>query len=99
MVQIGRTDLNVNPIGLGTNAVGGQKYYPNMTDEAGRELLVTASEVGVNFWDTAFTYGPRRYEQFIGEILSETKKRNDIVFATKGSPRCVDGKVMHNTRP
>src|SRR5690625_1946195 len=99
MVQIGRTDLNVNPIGLGTNAVGGQKYYPNMTDEAGRELLLSAIEVGVNFWDTAFTYGPKRSEQIIGEILTETKKRNDIVLATKGSHKFVDGKVIHDNSP
>jgi len=42
-----------------------------MTDEAGRELLLSAIEVGVNFWDTAFTYGPKRSEQIIGEILTE----------------------------
>jgi len=70
-----------------------------MTDEAGRELLLSAIEVGVNFWDTAFTYGPKRSEQIIGEILTETKKRNDIVLATKGSHKFVDGKVIHDNSP
>ncbi|RBN41000.1 oxidoreductase, partial [Priestia megaterium] len=29
-VQIGKSELYVNPIGLGTNAVGGHNLYPNL---------------------------------------------------------------------
>ncbi|MCZ1269521.1 oxidoreductase, partial [Paenibacillus tundrae] len=28
--RLGKTDLIVNPIGLGANAVGGHNIYPNM---------------------------------------------------------------------
>ncbi|GAA3330879.1 hypothetical protein GCM10020331_085170 [Ectobacillus funiculus] len=31
-----KTDLYVNPIGLGTNAVGGHNLYPNLDEEAGK---------------------------------------------------------------
>lgn len=84
-VTIRGTNLSVNPIGLGTNAVGGQKYYPNITDEDGRAFLHTALEVGVDFWDTAFTYGPKRSEEIIGEVLKETNQRENIVLASKAA--------------
>src|SRR5699024_5571556 len=84
-VTIRGTDLVVHPIGLGTNAVGGQKYYPQITDNDGRAFLKTALEHGVDFWDTAFTYGPKRSEEIIGEVLAETGKRNEIVLASKAA--------------
>ena len=35
--QIGKTDLYVNPIGLGTNAVGGHNLFPNLDEEKKQE--------------------------------------------------------------
>lgn len=98
-VRIRSTDLMVNPIGLGTNAVGGQKYYPHITDEAGRAFLKAAIDQGVDFWDTAFTYGPKRSEEIIGEVLAETKKRSDIILATKASHQFIGDEVVHNNNP
>ena len=60
--QIGKTDIYVNPIGLGTNAVGGHNLYPNLDEEAGKELVRAAINNGVNFLDTAFIYGPGRWK-------------------------------------
>lgn len=98
-VNIGGTDLKVNPIGLGTNAVGGQKYYPNMTDEAGRNFLKTALNHGVDFWDTAFTYGPKRSEEIIGEVLTEQKARNSVVLASKAAHTFIGDKTVFDNRP
>ena len=63
----------VSKVGLGTNAVGGQRYYPNITDEDGRKVLYAALEYGIDFWDTAFTYGPKRSEEIIGEPVLHPK--------------------------
>ncbi len=82
-VRIGKTDLYVNPIGLGTNAVGGHNLYPNLDEEVGKELVRTAINHGVNFLDTAFIYGPGRSEELVGEVIKETGKRNELVIATK----------------
>lgn len=38
--QIGKTNLFVNSIGLGTNAVGGHNIYPNLSEETGKTLSV-----------------------------------------------------------
>lgn len=98
-VNIRSTDLYVNPIGLGANAVGGQRFYPNIKDDEGRKLLHTAMEHGVDFWDTAFSYGPEKSERIIGEVLAETKQRANFVIATKGAQRYVDGKTVIDNSP
>lgn len=98
-VTIRGTDLEVNPIGLGTNSVGGQKYYPNITDDDGRAFLRTAIENGVDFWDTAFTYGPKRSEEIIGEVLEETGERKNIVLASKAAHKFVGEKTVFDNSP
>src|SRR5699024_8058420 len=98
-VTIRSTDLQVNPVGLGTNAVGGQKYYPNITDQDGRAVLHAAIEAGIDFWDTAYTYGPKRSEEIIGEVLAETGKRSEIVLASKAAHDTVDGEATFNNSP
>lgn len=98
-VTIRSTDLTVTKVGLGTNAVGGQKYYPNITDEDGRRVLHAALEYGVDFWDTAFTYGPKRSEEIIGEVLEKTKKRNDVVIATKAAHQYIGKVRVFNNHP
>ncbi|HZW67802.1 MAG TPA: aldo/keto reductase [Pseudogracilibacillus sp.] len=98
-VAIRSTDLMVNPVGLGTNAVGGQKYYPHMTDDAGRKILHAALEEGIDFWDTAYTYGPKRSEEIIGEVLEETGRRQDVVLASKAAHETIDGKTTFNNSP
>ncbi|WP_050180127.1 aldo/keto reductase [Domibacillus robiginosus] len=85
LVQIGKTDLQVNPIGFGANAVGGHNLYPNLDEEAGRVMVRTALDQGVNFLDTAFIYGPKRSEELIGEVLKERGNRSEAVIATKAA--------------
>ncbi|MGG1291726.1 aldo/keto reductase [Bacillus smithii] len=97
-VQLGKTDLYVNPIGLGTNAVGGHNLYPNLSDETGKQVVRTALENGVNFLDTAFIYGPERSEELIGEVLKEFR-REDIVIATKGAHKFVGDKIEIDNSP
>lgn len=97
-VQLGKTDLYVNPIGLGTNAVGGHNLYPNLSEETGKQVVRTALENGVNFLDTAFIYGPERSEELIGEVLKEFR-REDTVIATKGAHKLVGDKIEIDNSP
>src|SRR5690625_2730836 len=84
-VRIGKTDLEVTPVGLGANAVGGHNLYPNLDEEEGKNVVRTAIEQDMDFIDTAFSYGKGRSEELIGEVLKETGRRQDIVLATKGA--------------
>ncbi|MDL5143556.1 aldo/keto reductase [Bacillus atrophaeus] len=84
--RIGKSDLQVFPIGLGTNAVGGHNLYPDLNEEAGKELVREALRNGVNLLDTAYIYGVGRSEKLIGEVLREYN-REDVIIATKAAHR------------
>ncbi|MBF9298266.1 aldo/keto reductase [Mammaliicoccus sciuri] len=83
-VKLGKSNIEVNPIGLGTNAVGGHNLYPNLDEEQGKNVVRSALDNGVNLLDTAFIYGPGRSEELVGEVVKEYN-REDVVIATKGA--------------
>lgn len=93
-VEIGKTGLQVNPVGFGSNAIGGHNLYPDLDENQNKELVKYVIEKGVNLIDTAFGYGEGRSEELIGEVLQETGKREKLVIATKASQ---DGEEMNNS--
>jgi myo-inositol catabolism protein IolS len=97
--RIGKTDLYVNPLGLGTNAVGGHNLFPNLDEEVGRELVQSGLENGINFLDTAFIYGPKRSEEIIGEIVKESGNRSEVVIATKAAHKFVGKEIVLDNSP
>lgn len=97
--RLGRTDLYVNPIGLGANAIGGHNIYNNIDEALSKEIIHTAVNQGMNFMDTAYFYGLGRSEELIGEVMKEHGKREDFVIASKASYTFVDAKVIHVNHP
>ncbi|MEM9797069.1 MAG: aldo/keto reductase [Pseudomonadota bacterium] len=77
----GRT---VHRLGLGTMRLTGQpgNFGPFEDWEAGKTLLRTAADNGVDFFDTARAYGPHWGERIIGEALAEYGDR--VFVASKG---------------
>ncbi|WP_156291404.1 aldo/keto reductase [Oceanobacillus salinisoli] len=98
-VKLGKSDLHVNPIGLGANAVGGHNIYPNLDEEAGKELVRTAINSGMSFIDTALLYGPGRSEELIGEVLKESGKRSEVIIATKVGPKFIGKEMVNDNNP
>lgn len=98
-ILLGRTDLQVNPVGLGANAVGGHNIYPNLDDAVGLQVAKTAIEEGMNFIDTAYSYGNGRSEELIGKALQETGGRDEVVIATKAASREVKGERVLDNSP
>src|SRR3954451_5935713 len=76
-------DLTVNRLGYGAMQLTGRGIWgpPRDHDEAIR-VLRRAVELGVNFIDTADSYGPFVSEQLIGEALHPYPE--GVVVATKG---------------
>jgi aryl-alcohol dehydrogenase-like predicted oxidoreductase len=76
-------DLTVNRLGYGAMRITGKGIWgpPNDKDEAIR-VLKRAVELGVNFIDTADSYGPYISEELIAEALYPYPL--DLVIATKG---------------
>ncbi|MDG0842866.1 aldo/keto reductase [Staphylococcus equorum] len=83
-VQLGKSDVKVSPIALGTNAVGGHNFYNNLDEEQGKETVRTAIRNDINLLDTAFIYGPERSEELVGETVKEFT-REEFAIATKGA--------------
>lgn len=82
--RLGKSEVQVTKLGLGTNAVGGHNLYPNLDEKAGIALVKSYLEHGGNFIDTAFVYGLGRSEELIGEAITGFD-RSSIVIATKAA--------------
>lgn len=75
-------DLEVNRLGFGAMRITGEGIWGEpKSREAGTQVLKRAVELGVNFIDTADSYGPAVSEPLIGEALAPF---NGVVIATKG---------------
>jgi pyridoxine 4-dehydrogenase len=76
-------DLTVNRMGFGAMRVTGDGIWgPPKDPQRAKEALRTAVELGVNFIDTADSYGPDVSEELIAESLYPYP--DDLVIATKG---------------
>ncbi len=76
-------DRIVNRLGFGAMRITGPGIWGEPKDpEEARRVLRRAVELGVEFIDTADSYGPEVSERLIGETLSPYPK--NVVIATKG---------------
>src|SRR5205807_9088245 len=92
-------DLTVNRLGFGAMRITGPGSWgePPSRDEA-KAVLRRVVELGVNFIDTADSYGPGVSETLIAEALHPYP--DDLVIATKGGlERAGPGRWATNGRP
>ncbi|MCZ4270556.1 aldo/keto reductase [Rhodobacteraceae bacterium G21628-S1] len=73
------TDLTVSALGLG--CMGMSEFYGPRDDDTSLRVLHEATELGIDFLDTADMYGPHHNEELIGRFLSETS--SPMKVATK----------------
>src|SRR5438309_5274420 len=76
-------DLTVHRLGYGAMRITGDGIWGEPPDRnAAKAVLRRAVELGVNFIDTADSYGPHVSETLIAEALHPYSE--DLVIATKG---------------
>ncbi|MFY9939492.1 MAG: aldo/keto reductase [Silvibacterium sp.] len=76
-------DLHIYRLGYGAMRITGEGIWGEPKDpEKTRQVLRRAVELGVNFIDTADSYGPEVSERLIAEALHPYP--GDLVIATKG---------------
>jgi pyridoxine 4-dehydrogenase len=76
-------DLTVNRMAFGAMRITGEGIWGQPRDrEQAKAALRKAIDLGVNFIDTADSYGPEVSEELIAETLSPYP--DDLVIATKG---------------
>jgi pyridoxine 4-dehydrogenase len=92
-------DMTVHRLGYGAMRITGKGIWGPPADHAGAlATLRRAVELGVNFIDTADSYGPNVSEELIAEALAPYP--NDLVIATKGGwQRSGPAQWLHNASP
>ena len=78
--KLPRTDLVLSEVGFGVWTVA-TNWWGKIEDADKAALLENAVEEGINFFDTADTYGDGFGEEILATVLGH--KRNDIIIATK----------------
>ena len=74
--KFGETDLKVSALGLGAAPMGSRTGF-----EESKETLNKAFDLGINFYDTAPSYGQGSSEEIIGKVFRN--KRDRVIVTTK----------------
>ncbi|HYW22906.1 MAG TPA: aldo/keto reductase [Terriglobales bacterium] len=86
--RFGRTGLRVSRLGLGCGGFGGVGSEPSLFGQGEDEgaafsIMDRALELGINYFDTADSYGGGRSEEIIGRWLRSRGTRDAVVLSTK----------------
>ena len=87
LIPLGKTDIQISRIGLGTWQWGDRLFwsYGKTHTESDVQAAFQASlEAGICFFDTAEVYGNGRSEQLLGEFIHNVEQ--PLVIATKYMP-------------
>lgn len=89
--ELGRTGINVSPIGLGTMQFSGtgmvSAFFPPLPQPQADEIVKTALEGGITWFDTAEMYGSGHSERRLsGGLTHAGVKPGDVTLATKWAP-------------
>jgi aryl-alcohol dehydrogenase-like predicted oxidoreductase len=89
--QLGSEGLETSGIGLG--CMGMSEFYGTADEKEATRTIHRALELGVNFLDTADTYGPFTNEKLVGRAIEG--RRDEVVVATKfGNVRSLEGERL-----
>lgn len=93
-VEIGHGGLLVSQVGLGTAPLGGM--FSTVQEDISDELIQSAIEEGINYFDTAPFYGHTKSERRLGRGLNFAGAQGTTIISTKVGRIMVPGE---NTEP
>ena len=92
MRDLGKSGIQITPIGLGTwQFSGGKRFnrwiWKSLTAENQNAIIQAALDGGINWFDTAETYGFGQSERGLSMSLQRAGIKNDeVIIATKWNP-------------
>jgi D-threo-aldose 1-dehydrogenase len=103
-VPLGRTEVRVTRLGIGTNPLAG--LMEGVPYETARATVEAAWDAGVRFYDMAPLYGYGYAERFVGDVLRD-QPREAFALATKvgrllaadGPPEREDRMMLYQGEP
>ena len=99
-ITLGSSDLQVSRICLGCMGFGDAKngmHTWTLPYEDTKKIIQHALDSGINFFDTAMAYQSGTSEIYLGKAIKELTKREDVMIATKFSPRTQEEINQHIT--
>jgi aryl-alcohol dehydrogenase-like predicted oxidoreductase len=94
--RLGKTGFDVSEVSLGTWQIGAS--WGSVSEKDSIQLLNTAIDNGINFFDTADVYGDGRSERLIAQVLRDRSEK--VYVATKAGrrlqPHVADGYNENN---
>lgn len=99
--RLGKTDLELTRVGLGTWAIGGGDWkfgWGPQDEQQAVEAIVRAVELGINWVDTAPVYGGGRSEELVGQALRLLAGKQPLVATKFGRVIQADGSIAANIK-
>lgn len=90
--ELGKSGIKISPIGLGVMQFAGgkgvfQAMFPAISEQDRNDIIRTAVEGGINWFDTAEMYGGGQSEIYLSKSLQAAHAKDpDVIIATKWSP-------------
>ncbi len=94
--NLGKTDLSVSVLCLGTWAFGNDSWWGHQNDLDSYSVLTEAINKKINFIDTAPVYGRGHSETIIGNFLKKQNLRQKVILATKLGLRWEGRSILHD---
>jgi aryl-alcohol dehydrogenase-like predicted oxidoreductase len=96
--RLGSTSVSVGAVGLGCMGLTGVYDVEHRDDRRATQAVQQALDVGIDYLDTADSFGPFGNERFLGQALAG--RRDEVVLTTKvGITGRSDGTYHHNGTP
>ncbi|MEL6924487.1 MAG: aldo/keto reductase [Bacteroidota bacterium] len=92
---LGKTDLKISEISLGTWQVGGKWGAPFSYTNA-EQIINTAIDAGVNFIDTADVYSDGESEKAVGKVV---RSRSETIYVASKCGRRINPHLNENYTP
>ena len=89
--ELGKTGFNISELGFGCGGFWGMKVFSERDAE---ELVHTAIEKGINFFDTGSNYSQGNAEIRLGNILKNVNKDNLLIGTKAGTRMLSNGKFI-----
>lgn len=89
--RLGRSELMVTPVGLGcwqfSRSKGLGKYWPSLDEATVDAVVASALDGGINWFDTAESYGRGESEKTLSRTLQKAGRRpGEVIIASKWFP-------------
>lgn len=95
-VELGDSDIRVSRLAFGGCPMGGHGWGAVSRDSL-VSAINTAVDLGINFFDSADTYGLGEGERTLGEALG--RRRDQVIIATKFGVRVEHGRTYYDNSP